>query len=336
MQHGVEYLGLSLKNPLIASASPVSLHTDLCKELEKQGIAAVVMHSLFEEAVNNELHELDHMLFHGRDSFAEALRFFPEKSFESLETDHYLEKLTELKKELDIPVIASLNGVSTGGWVKYARYLEEAGADALELNLYYPADRAEESCESVEETYVQTVEAVHAVTKLPLAVKLSPYFTSMPHLLHRLEDAGADAAIFFNRFYLPDIDLENLRWTRQLYPSNETDLSRALRAAAINYGRSELQFCISGGVRRGTDIIKAVMAGATAVSVATVIKERGVSCVGEMLRDAAEWMEMNGYDSFERMRGAISYAKAPNPGALERADYIEILLHDDWFGKTVE
>ena len=331
MQMSVEYLGLDLKNPLISAASPVSFDTDKCKILQDKGIAAIVMHSLFEEAINSELHEVDHMLFHGRDSFAEALEFFPDNEFTNFEADNYLNQIRDLKEALDIPVIASLNGVSVGGWVKYARLIEEAGADALELNIYYPADRTDESCTQIEKAYISTVEAVVNATNLKFAVKLSPYFTSLPHLLKSIESAGAKGAVLFNRFYLPDIDLENLEWTNRLYHGTEADFAKALRAIAINYGQSDLQLCINGGVKNGKDIIKAVMAGATTIGIASVLYDRGLEEVSQMLNEAKEWMEEMEYESFNQMRGSISYAKAPNPSALERANYIDIIKHNDIF-----
>ncbi len=333
MQMSVTYLGLELKNPLIVSASPMSLHIDRCRRLEEHGAAAVVMHSLFEEQINAELHEIDHMLFHGKEAFSEALDFFPEGHFENYETENYLNRLRALKSALDIPVIASLNGVSNGGWVRYAKLLEEAGADALELNLYYPADRAWSGPDEIETRYLDAIAAVREHTALPFAVKLAPTFTALPHFLKRAEEAGASAAVLFNRFYHSDIDLEALEWTRKLYRSSPADLAAALRAIAVNYAQTGMQFCAGGGVSEGEDIVKAVMAGASAVAAATVFFERGEAHAAEMLASAREWMEKNEYISFEQMRGSISYAKAPNPSALERANYVELLQQGDslWF-----
>jgi len=333
MQMNVTYLGLELKNPLIVSASPLSHHTDRCRALEDHGAAAVVMHSLFEEQINAELHEIDHMLFHGKDAFSEALDFFPEGRFENYETENYVNRLRALKTALDIPVIASLNGVSSGGWVKYARMLEDAGADALELNLYYPADRAWTAPAEIEAQYCEAVSAVKEHTTLPFAVKIAPAFTSLPSFLKAAEAAGAAAAVLFNRFYHSDIDLEKLEWTRKLYKSSPADFAAALRAVAICYGQNNLQYCAGGGVSSGLDIVKAVMAGASAVAAATVFYERGEVHASVMLEEARRWMEEHEYDSFDQMRGAISYAKAPNPSALERANYVELLSHGDdlWF-----
>ncbi len=329
MKTEIEYLGLRLKNPLIASASPVSSHTDQCRQLEDHGIAAVVMHSLFEEEINHELQEVDHMLFHGKDSFAEALDFFPNNDFENYESDNYLRQLENLKSALDIPVVASLNGVSSGGWVKYAKLLEESGADALELNLYYPVNNADADPLVIEKHYLEAISQVKAATGLSLAVKLSPDFTALPNFLRSVHTNGASAAVLFNRFYQPDIDLEDLQWQSRLYKSSSVDLAKALRAVAINYGQSDLQLSVSGGVSCGTDIIKAVMAGASSVGVASVLYEKGLEYVSVMLKEAEAWMIDKEYDSFDQMRGSISYRKSPNPAALERANYVSLLRHSE-------
>jgi len=329
----VNYLGLELKNPLIVSASPLSHHTEMCRALEEYGVSAVVMHSLFEEQINAELHEIDHMLFHGKDAFSEALDFFPENRFENYETENYLNRLHALKSALEIPVIASLNGVSSGGWVRYAKMLEEAGADALELNLYYPADRAWTAANEIEERYLEAIAAVKAACTLPFGVKLAPAFTALPHFLKEASKAGASAAVLFNRFYHSDIDLEKLEWTRNLYKSSPADLAAALRAVAVCYGQSDMQLCAGGGIREGTDIVKAVMAGATTVAAATVFYECGCAHAATMLEAAKQWMEEREYVSFDQMRGSISYAKSPNPSALERANYVDLLSRGDelWF-----
>lgn len=333
MRTNMTYLGLELKNPLIVSASPMTMHTDRCLRLEEHGAAAVVMHSLFEEQINAELHEVDHMLFHGKEAFSEALDFFPEGQFENYETENYLNRLHALKQALEIPVIASLNGVSNGGWVQYARMLEEAGADALELNLYYPADRAWTDAAGIEARYLETIAAVKEATALPFAVKLAPHFTALPHFLKAAEEAGAAAAVLFNRFYHSDIDLLQLEWTRRLYRSTPADFAAALRAAAITYGQHGLSLCVGGGVVNGLDIVKAVMAGADTVAAATTFYLHGEAHAAVMLEEAVRWMEEHEYDSFEQMRGSISYAKAPNPSALERANYVELLRQGDslWF-----
>ena len=333
MRMNVNYLGLELKNPLIVSASPLSHHIDMCRALEEHGAAALVMHSLFEEQINAELHEIDHMLFHGKDAFSEALDFFPDSRFENYETENYVNRLHALKRVLDIPVIASLNGVSSGGWVRYAKLLEEAGADALELNLYYPADRAWTAPDEIEARYLEAIAAVKEACTLPFAVKLAPAFTALPHFLKAAGEGGASGAVLFNRFYHSDIDLEKLEWSRSLHKSVPADFAAALRAVAVCYGQSDLQFCAGGGVRDGLDIVKAVMAGATTVAAATVFYEAGAAHAAVMLDAAERWMTEHEYESFDQMRGSISYAKAPNPSALERANYVDLLSRGDelWF-----
>lgn len=327
MKTSIEYLGLTLKNPLIASASPFSSNIDACRRLEDNGISAIVMHSLFEEEINYELHEIDQMLFSHTDSFAEALSFFPDNEFENYETDNYLEELVKLKRSLDIPVIASLNGVSSGGWVNYAKALEKNGADALELNLYYPSDDVKHNALKIEIHYLEAIAAVKEACNLPFAIKIAPQFTSLPHFLKQAYDAGANGAVLFNRFYQPDIDLEALEWNSKLYESSTFDFAQMLRAVAMNYGKTGLQLSASGGVRSGTDIIKAVMAGAATVGAASVLYQKGTEYTSEMLKEATDWMTEREYESFDQMRGSISYTKAPNPSALERANYVKLLRH---------
>lgn len=325
MNTSVEYLGLTLKNPLIASASPFSNSVDRCRALEDNGVAAIVMHSLFEEEINHELHEVDRMLFQGKDSFAEALTFFPDNEFENYESDNYLETLTKLKASLEIPVIASLNGTSSGGWVEYARNFEAHGADALELNLYYPATETETDALLIEALYLDAVRAVKAECDLPFAIKIAPQFTALPHFLHKAKEAGATGAVLFNRFYQPDINLDTLEWTSRLYKSTEYDFTKMLRALAMNCGKTELQLSASGGVRSGVDLVKAVMAGATTVGAATVFYDEGARHAALMLQEAEAWMKEREYDSYDQMRGSISFDKAPNPTALERSNYVRLL-----------
>jgi dihydroorotate dehydrogenase (fumarate) len=325
MNTQTQYLGLSLSSPLIASASPMSTQLQSCLKMQEQGVAAIVMHSLFEEQINDELNEVDKLLFHGKDSSSEALNYFPEGTFENYETDGYLTQLRILKTALDIPVIASLNGVSHGGWLKYAKELENEGADALELNIYYPVSDPSISAEMIEAMYLEDVAAVKEACDLPFAVKIAPNFTALPNFVNKLQEQGASAVTLFNRFYQPNIDLEALEWKSVLYHSSGYDFSQTLRAIAMLYGRTNLQLGASGGVQTGLDLIRAVMAGATVVGSATALYEHGVEHASVMLAQARQWMEENEYDSFDQMRGSISHLKSPNPSALERANYIELL-----------
>jgi dihydroorotate dehydrogenase (fumarate) len=330
MRLTTDYMGLELKNPLIVSASPFSNHPDVCEELQSHGVSAIVMHSLFEEQINAELHEVDHMLFHGKDSFSEALDFFPENEFENYEIDLYIERLHTLKKRLEIPVIASLNGVSRGGWLGYAKTLQDEGADALELNIYFPAVDPDVDAATIEKEYLDVIGSVRKEISIPMAVKIAPYFTALPNFVKNAGREGAQSVTLFNRLYQPDIDLEKLEWVSRLYKSSSYDFSRTLRAVAMLYDEKGPQLCASGGIRSGLDIIKAVMAGATATAVATVLYEKGVAHAATMLQEAIQWMEENEYESFDQMRGSISYRRSPNPAALERANYVELLHHNDW------
>lgn len=325
MRMNVEYLGLALNNPLVVSASPFSESVDFCRELEDAGVSAVVMHSLFEEQINAQLHEVDHLLFSGKNSFSEALDFFPQRLFNNYESENYLIHLQRLKQALGIPIIASLNGVSRGGWLKYAKMLEEEGADAIELNLYYPVVNSGISAKAVEELYLDDLQSVKENVTLPVSVKIAPDFTALPHFVKVLADSGADGVTLFNRFYQPDIDLENLMWRSELFKSSAFDFGRTLRGIATLYGQNDLDIAASGGVRSGLDIIKAVMAGADAVMAATVLLEYGTSHAKVMLEEAEKWMMENEYASFDQMRGSISLSKSPNPEALLRANYIKAL-----------
>lgn len=334
MRTSVNYLGMELQSPLISSASPLSSSLEGCLKLQEAGVGAVTMHSLFEEEINSELHDVDAALFAKKESFSEALGFFPDMNFENYETENYFKQLRKLKSALDIPVIASLNGVSNGGWVKYAKELENEGADALEMNLYFPVTSSDMDSLSVEQLYVETVKAVCALVQIPVAVKISAYVTALPNLCHKLQEAGAQAVTLFNRFYQSDINLEALQWESTYYASSPYDFTRMLRSLAIVYGHESLQYCASGGVQSGEDIIKATMAGATVVSSATSLLREGGAKAKSMLDEAYEWMVKNEYESYDQMRGSISLLKAPNPSVLERYNYVRLLHRatlDDFF-----
>lgn len=325
MRTEVDYLGIKLKNPLMVSASPFSESIQQCKHLEDAGVSAIVMHSLFEEEINAELNEVDHMLFSGKQSFSEALDFFPQRSFENYESENYLINLRKLKSSLDIPVIASLNGVSRGGWLQFAKLIENEGADALELNVYYPVTKERKISNEIEALYIEDLKAIREAVKLPISVKISPDITALPNFVKQLSLTGAQSVTLFNRFYQPDIDLENLQWESKLYKSSPYDFGRTLRALATIYGQIPIELAASGGVQNGLDIVKAVMAGANAVMAATVFYDKGVAHAKVMLEEAIQWMEEKEYESFDQMRGSISLAKSPNPEALQRANYIRLL-----------
>jgi len=319
------YLGLKLKNPLVASASPLSNQVESVQELEKAGIAAVVMHSLFEEEIIHESLELDHFLSYGEEISAESPAHWPEIDSFLLKPDAYIDKLKRIKKAVSIPVIGSLNGVSTGGWTRYARTMEDAGADAVELNLYYlPAAPALTSTE-LEQNYINLVSEVRKSIKVPMAVKLSPFFTALPNMAQRLVDAGANGLVLFNRFYQPDIDLEALEVTPHLVLSTSEELRLPLRWIAILYGRIQADFALTSGIHTAEDVLKAMMAGASVVMMASELLGTGINHIPEILAEIEKWMVEHEYDSIQQMQGSLSQQKVSTPTAYERSNYIKAL-----------
>ena len=319
------YLGLQLKNPLVASASPLSKKMDSVRRIEDAGAAALVMYSLFEEQITHDSQELDHYLERGTHSFAESLSYFPDLNYLNLGTEPYLEHLHKIKQEVSIPVIGSLNGISSGGWVEYAHRIEQAGADALELNIYYLPTDPDLTGAELEEDYVQLVKDVRAKIKLPIAVKLSPYFTALPNLAKRIVAAGADALVLFNRFYQPDFDLEELEVVPNLVLSTSHELRLPLRWIAILYGRIQADFALTSGVHTAQDVLKAMMAGANVAMMTSTLLENGVGRIMHILTDLQEWMEEHEYESIEQMRGSMSQQAVTEPAAFERANYIKAL-----------
>src|SRR6266571_907008 len=319
------YLGLQLKNPLVASASPLSKKVDTVRRIEDAGAAALVMYSLFEEQITHESFELDHYLERGTHTYAEALSYFPDLDYHNLGTEPYLEHLHKIKQAVNIPVIGSLNGISSGGWVDYAHRIEQAGADALELNIYYLPTDPDITVAGLEEDYVQLVRDVRAKVKLPIAVKLSPYFTALPNLAKRIVAAGADALVLFNRFYQPDFDLEELEVIPNLVLSTSNELRLPLRWIAILYGRIQADFALTSGVHTAQDVLKAMMAGANVAMMTSTLLENGVGRIMHILNDLQEWMEEHEYESIEQMRGSMSQQAIAEPAAFERANYIKAL-----------
>ncbi len=319
------YLGLQLKNPLVASASPLSKKMDSVRRIEGAGAAALVMYSLFEEQITHDSQELDHYLERGTHSFAESLSYFPDLNYLNLGTEPYLEHLHKIKQEVSIPVIGSLNGISSGGWVEYAHRIEQAGADALELNIYYLPTDPDITGAELEDDYVQLVRDVRAKVKLPIAVKLSPYFTALPNLAKRIVAAGADALVLFNRFYQPDFDLEELEVVPNLVLSTSHELRLPLRWIAILYGRIQADFALTSGVHTAQDVLKAMMAGANVAMMTSTLLENGVGRIMHILTDLQEWMEEHEYESIEQMRGSMSQQAVTEPAAFERANYIKAL-----------
>jgi dihydroorotate dehydrogenase (fumarate) len=319
------YLGLMLKNPLVASSSPLSEKVENVKRLEEAGVSAVVMYSLFEEQITHESLELDYFLNQGTESFAEALTYFPNMGKYTLAPDKYIERLEKTKKAVNIPVLGSLNGVSTGGWTSYARKIEEAGADGLELNLYYLPIDVDMTSELLENTYLRLVSDIRSTVKIPLAVKLAPYFTALPNFAKRLADAGADGLVLFNRFYQPDMDLENLEVVPNLVLSSSTDLRLPLRWIAILYGKVKADLALTSGVHTAEDTIKALMAGANVAMSTSAILKNGLQTIPSILKGMEEWMTVHDYESVTQMRGSMSQGAVADPAAFERANYMKVL-----------
>ena len=324
-----QYLGLKLKNPLVASASPLSKKVDTVKKLEDAGIGAVVMYSLFEEQIIHESHALDYFLSHGTESFSEALTYFPDMEHYNVGPDGYLDMIRKLKESVQVPVIASLNGISTGGWVDYACKMEQAGADALELNIYFlPTDLELEGI-ALEDAYVELVRSVRAQVKIPLAVKLSPSFTALPNFARKLVGAGANGLVLFNRFYQPDLDIETLEVVPDLVLSTSDELRLPLRWTAILYGRLQADLALTTGVHSVEDVVKATMAGARVSMMASELLSRGIGRVSEILADLEKWLETYEYHSIQQMLGSMSQQAVADPAAFERANYMKVLQSFD-------
>jgi dihydroorotate dehydrogenase (fumarate) len=320
------YLGMSLANPLVASSSPMTQTIDSLLELQQAGIAAVVLPSLWEEQIEHEAMEMQRLYELTSDSFAESLSgYFPEYEDFSTRTEAYLRHLVEAKEALDVPVIASLNGTTRGGWTHYARKIEESGADALELNVYLIPTDPYASGPDVERRYLDLVEAVRSEVTIPLAVKIGPYFSSTPHMAQQLVDAGADGLVLFNRFFQPDIDLETLEVVPRVNLSPRTALLLPLRWTGILRGQVKADLAITSGVHGAEDALKAVLVGADVAMMASTLLRAGAGQVATMVAEMQEWLDEHEYDSIEQMKGSMSIGAAANPDAFVRANYMKIL-----------
>mgnify|MGYP005834236321 FL=1 len=323
------YLGLNLKNPLVASASPLSKKVEGVQRLEEAGVSAVVMYSLFEEQIVHESQALDHYLTRGSESFAEALTYFPDLERYNVGPESYLELIYRIKKAVSIPVIGSLNGISTGGWINYAKRIEEAGADALELNIYYVPTDPKLTGQELEQTYVQLVRDVRSQISIPLAVKLSPYFSALPHMAAQLANAGANGLVLFNRFYQPDLDIESLEVVPNLVLSTSDELRLPLRWVAILYGRIKADLALSSGVHSAGDVVKALMAGANVAMTTSELLAKGIGRATEILADLNNWLDEFEYTSVRQMIGSMSHQAVAEPAAFERANYMKALQSFD-------
>jgi dihydroorotate dehydrogenase (fumarate) len=325
MDLSTTYLGFKLPNPLMPGASPLVDDLDTVKRLEDAGAAAIVMHSLFEEQITREQLGHLHAVEMHEDSFAEALSYFPQPQEYRLGPEAYLEQIRKIKAMVKVPVIASLNGTSPAGWLDYAKLIEQAGADALELNVYYLATQAWETSESVERRTLEAVRVVKGAVKIPVAVKLSPFYSALANLAKQLDEAGADALVLFNRFYQPDIDVEELEVVPSLQLSDSSELLLRLRWLAILSGHVKGSLACSGGVHSPLDAIKAVMAGAHAVQLVSALLKREPAYLQTVRTGMEHWMEEHEYSSLSQMHASMSHQKSPNPQALERANYMRIL-----------
>jgi len=319
------YMGLKLKNPIVPSASPLSSSLDNVKQMEDAGAAAVTLHSLFEEQIEFEAEALTHFLERGTEQFAEALTYFPPMHEYRRQPDEYLEHIRKCKETVDIPIIASLNGVSTGGWTSYAKKFEEAGADAVELNVYYIPTNYSLMSYDVEDLYVKLLKEVKKHVSVPVAMKLSPYFSAMPNMASLLDAEGADALVLFNRFYQPDIDIEELEVTPNLQLSTPVEMRLPMRWIAILYGHLDCSMALTSGIHHFEDVIKAVMVGADVANICSVLLKKGIGTIGELLQGVNTWMEEHEYESVEQMKGSMSHRSVAEPAAFERANYMKVL-----------
>ena len=324
MNLATTYLGLALPHPLMPGASPLVDDLDMVRRLEDAGAAAIVMHSLFEEQIAAEEQVAAQVAGHG-DSFGEALSYLPGTPPFALGPDRYLEQLRRIREAVAVPVIASLNGVTASGWLEYARLLEQAGAHALELNVYHVATDPTETAAAVEARVLDVLRAVRAAVRIPLAVKLSPFYSALGHLAQELDLLGADGLVLFNRFYQPDIDPEALEVVPALQLSDSSELRLRLRWLAILHGRVRLGLAASGGVHTGLDALKAVMAGAHAVQLVSALLRHGPEHLAVVRADLTHWLEEHEYESLAQARGSMSLLRCPDPAAFERANYLHVL-----------
>ena len=325
------YLGLTLKNPLVASASPLSHKIETVRQLEEAGISAVVMYSLFEEQIIADSLRLHRDLSQGTDSFAEALTYLPDLTAYSdlrqytIGRDVYVQNLYNLKQAVGIPVIGSLNGITNGGWIEYARKIQDAGADALELNIYNLPTDPDITSSALEDRYIDLVRSIRASINIPIAIKLSPFFTALPNFAKRLTEVGVNGLVLFNRFYQPDFDLETLEVVPNLTLSNSSELLLRLHWTAILYGLVKMDIAITGGVQTAEDVVKSLMAGARVSMLVSALLRQGIDYLSKIEEDLDNWLDEHEYESVRQMRGSMSQQAVSDPAAFERANYMKVL-----------
>jgi len=325
MNLSTTYLGFKLRTPFVPSASPLSEKLDNIKQMEDAGASAIVFHSLFEEQVRRDHHDLQFYLDQGTDSYAESLTFFPQRIGFKVGPDGYLENIARAKAAVNIPLIGSLNGTTFGGWMKYAKQIEQAGADALELNIYSVPGTPERAADDIENEYLTIIASTKAQLKIPVAVKLSPYFTNFAHFARRADRNGADALVLFNRFYQPDIELETLDISPNVLLSTPMAMRLPMRWIAMLYGRIGANLAATSGIHRATDALKMLMAGADVTMLCSVLLRRGIDHIRVLEHEMREWMEQHEYDSVEQLKGSMSQSNCPDPAAFERAQYMRAL-----------
>ena len=326
MRLSTNYMGLELKNPLVPSASPLTEKLDKIKILEDNGASAVVLFSLFEEQIEQEDSTIEHFMDYGTDSYAESLSFFPQAHEYLSGPQDYLENLRKIKEGVDIPIIASLNGATPGGWMQYAKKIQEAGADGLELNIHYLPVDFNESSADVEKRYTDIVSWVKSNVDIPVAVKIGSRFSSLPAVAKALEGVGADALVMFNRFYHPDIDLEKLETRRQIHLSHSRDIRLPMRWISILRGNVNMNFAASGGVHSASDVLKLVMSGADVTMLTSALMAHGPELIKTIEKDLITWMDENEYQSIAQMKGSMSLIHSPKPQTLVRDNYMRTLL----------
>lgn len=320
-----QYLGLKLKGPIVVSSTPLSESVDDIRRMEDAGASAVVLTSLFEEQLELESKALDEDLSRGTESFAESLRYLPDLDDYRMTQDVYLEHLRRAKEVSGIPIMASLNGASTGGWVRYAKDVEQAGADAIELNTYALATKRSQTSADLELQLLDLVAAVTSAVKVPVAVKLSQSFTSIPHLVAQLEEVGARGVVLFNRFYQPDFDIETLEVRPTLHFSTPSELLPRLHWAAILCGQVKIDLAISGGVHSAEDVLKGIMAGAGVTMMASALHIHGIEHIGRVMADLQYWLEKRDFTSLKETRGCLSRRSVPDTSPFDRGNYIKTL-----------
>lgn len=319
------YLGMELKCPIVASAGPLAKDVDNIRRMEDVGMGAVVLHSLFEEQIELESLALDRGLSGGAESFHEAIQYFPDMGQYNIGPDAYLEHIRKAKAAVNIPIIASLNGATPGGWIHYAGLMEQAGADALELNLYFLPTDPEITGSQVESQCIKLVRDVVRGVKIPVAVKIGPYFSSIAHVARDLDEAGAGAIVLFNRFYQPDYDLQTMEVVPNLHLSTSAELPLRLHWTALLSGRIKADLAITGGVHTAIDVLKSMMAGARVAMTTSALLKYGIDYVPKLLTDLDEWMTAHEYESIQQMQGSLNYLSVPDPAAYERANYMRVL-----------